>query len=102
MASNLDFGLYQNDLITQDGDFVITESDTQHVSDTLAAFPGWWKEHPADGVGVLQYVNSTGAEQTLERSIKLQLESDGYRCSNPEVDIDNEGNLTVSPNAEKV
>lgn len=103
MANNSrDFGLYQNDLIIAGGDFSIMDSDEQHVSDTLAAFPGWWKEDPADGVGMLQYENSTGKEQEIERSVKMQLESDGYRVSNPEVSTDSQGFIIVSPNAEKV
>lgn len=102
MAVSQDIGLYDNDLIIDNGDFIIAQSDVQHVSDTIAAFPGWWKQNPPDGVGILQYVKAVNVEQTLNRSIKLQLQSDGYKAVGPHFQIDNAGNLTVMPNAVKL
>ena len=99
MASNLDIALFQNDLQIRDGDFIITESDEQHVADTINAFQGWWKEFPADGVGIFKYLNSGGQEQVLSRSIKINLSSDGYIVNNPSVQTDENGMLTVNPNA---
>ena len=52
---NQDFALSANDLYISNGDFAISESDNQHIADTLNAFPGWWKENPADGIGVFAY-----------------------------------------------
>lgn len=99
MANNLDIALFQNDLQIRDGDFVIGESDEQHVADTINAFPGWWKEFPADGVGIFAYLNSSGQEQALSRAIKLNLSSDGYIVNNPSIIMDSDGTLTVNPNA---
>jgi hypothetical protein len=96
---NQDIALQNNDVYIVDGDFAITESDTQHIADTINAFPGWWKEYPADGVGVFQYINSAGQNQTLKRAIQIQLTSDGYKVSNPAVSIDASGQLIVNPNA---
>lgn len=100
MASK-DFGLFQNDLITDDGDFVISLSDQQHIADTINAFPGWWKENPADGVGIFQFLESSGQEQEIERSVKINLQSDGYQVGNPNVSKDSNGNLTIDPQATK-
>lgn len=102
MVKSRDIALSGNDLYIADGDFVIADSDEQHVSDTIAAFPGWWKENPADGVGILQFASSTGKEQELERRMKIQLESDGYRVANPRVYFDEGGNLNVNPDATKI
>jgi hypothetical protein len=102
MANNKDIGLFNGDLFFKDGDFAIVESDVQHVSDTIAAFPGWWKENPADGVGLFQYLHSAGQEQRLKRSIKINLLSDGYRSDAVSVNIDSAGNLTITPNADKL
>lgn len=96
---NQDIGLQGNDLNIIDGDLVIAESDTQHVADTINAFPGWWKENPADGVGVFQYLNSGGQEQALKRSMIINLSADGYTVSNPEVGVNSSGQLIINPNA---
>ncbi|KAA2242797.1 oxidase [Chitinophaga agrisoli] len=101
MANSLDIALYQNDLQVRDGDLTIGESDEQHVADTINAFPGWWKEYPADGVGVFAYLNSAGQEQALSRAIKLNLTSDGYIVNNPSIVTDADGILTVNPNASR-
>jgi hypothetical protein len=100
--ANKDIGLLNNDLFFKDGDFAIVESDVQHVSDTIAAFPGWWKENPADGVGLFSYLHSGGQEQKLKRSVKINLLSDGYRSDAVSVNIDNAGNLTIIPNAQNL
>lgn len=89
------------DLLIRDGDFVIGESDSQHIQDTLVAHPGWWKENPQDGVGIDNYSKATGAEQELARKVKLELEADGYDVSNPQVSFVN-GKLTIAPNASRV
>lgn len=102
MAVRMDFLQDKNgDLLIRDGDFVIGESDQQHVEDTLISFPGWWKENPLDGVGVQSFLNSSGQEQTLARKIKLELESDGYQVNNPSVKFVN-GQLEINPNANRV
>jgi hypothetical protein len=97
-----DIGIFNGDLYTLHGDFAIAYSDQQHVSDTLAAFPGWWKQFPADGVGILQYLGSTGQEQTIERSVKIQLSGDGYKVSSAGINVSTSGQLTINPNAEKL
>lgn len=66
------------DLLIENGDFKIGDSDAQHIKDILRAFPGWWKEFSSVGVGMAQYLNSSGKQQEIQRNIKLQLEADGY------------------------
>lgn len=98
MAVRQDIALNNNDMVIKDNDWVWSESDEQHVADTINAFPGWWKENFADGVGILLYVNSKGQEQVLARSIKLNLQSDQYTVDNPTVSFVN-SQLTINPNA---
>jgi hypothetical protein len=102
MALSLDILLSDNDILIQDGDFVIGYSDDQHIIDNIAAFNGWWKEYPSDGVGIFQYQNSSGTEQEIEKLIKLQLQSDGYQCDRPDVSFDANGKLIINPNATKI
>lgn len=97
--ANQDFALQDNDLYVVNGDLSITESDNQHIADSINAFKGWWKEYPADGVGIFQYLKSIGQEQRLRREIIISLQSDGYYTVNPKVTTDTAGNLYVDPNS---
>ena len=90
-----------NDLLLANGDFILSDSDSMHIEDTIVAFPGWWKQFPADGVGIGYYSKSSGQEQVLARSVKLQLENDSYQVDNPIVTFINE-KLTINPNATRV
>ena len=80
------------------GDFVIEASDEQHVKDTINAFPGWWKQYPADGVGARAFLGSSGQIQVLNRSIKIQLQADGYTVNNPQISFAG-GQLSINPDA---
>jgi hypothetical protein len=100
MAIRYDIGLNNNDLVIQYGDFIIAESDTQHVVDTLNAFAGWWKEFPLDGVGVMQYIKSPADVQDINRNVRINLLADGYISKAPVVTLDVAGLLTINPNAE--
>lgn len=102
MVDNKDIGLFKNEPYIMDGDFVSALSDEQHVMDTIAAFPGWWKENPPDGVGLFSYLHSGGREAALKRSIKINLLSDGYQSDAATVVNDAAGNLKIVPNAEKL
>lgn len=81
------------------GDFKIDFSDQQHIQDIIEASQGDYKEFPSLGVGIEAYLNSSGTEQTIERSVKLQLQSDGYSVSGASVTFDPNGKLIIEPKA---
>lgn len=87
------------ELIISDSDLVYGASDAQHIQDTIYAAPGWWKENFTDGVNIQLYLNSSGQEQVLCRSMKIQLQSDLYVVSNPSAKYANDGKLVVNPGA---
>jgi hypothetical protein len=93
-----DIALNNNSLVIQNADFVFAESDTQHVIDTINAFPGWWKENPLDGVGLMKYMKGPANTQEINRKIKLELSSDGYSSKAPTVTLTSSGELTINPN----
>jgi hypothetical protein len=99
MAQRYDYEMTDNgDIKITNNDFRLVPSDTQHVQDTINAHAGWWKENFTDGVGISNYLNSSGNQQELERSIKIQLQIDDYVVNNPSVFIS--GNqVKVQPNA---
>ena len=71
----------ENDLQFSNGDFVINDSDQQHVLLILNTNQGSWKQYPLVGVGIRKYLNSSGQSQVLRRSIAVQLEADGYNVN---------------------
>ncbi len=74
-------------------------SDQQHIQDTINATQGAYKENPQDGCDVQSFLNSSGQEQVLSRSIFVQLQSDLYTVNSPKVYFDASGQLIVNPNA---
>lgn len=89
------------DLLITNGDIVVGESDKQHIKDTINAFPGWWKQYPTDGVGIAAYAKARANTLELEKQLRLQLESDGYRVGVPIIEFDN-GKLHVFPDATRL
>lgn len=73
-----DIHLLSNDLDFTGGDFVISDSDLQHQEDIISESIGAYKEYPVLGVGIINYLNSSGSESILRRNIQIHLESDGY------------------------
>lgn len=67
------------DLRIENGDFVVGDSDQQHVVLLINTFAGHWKQFPTCGVGIIQYMASAGQGSVLKRSINVQLTADGYR-----------------------
>lgn len=90
------------DLLIENGDFVIGLSDSQHVQDTIIADAGWWKQYPADGVGLLRYLNAASSYQPLQKAIKQQLTIDGYKVNPlPKIEFSN-NTWNINPNAVRV
>tara|TARA_R110000796_G_scaffold73842_5_gene165889 strand:- start:4635 stop:4934 length:300 start_codon:yes stop_codon:yes gene_type:complete len=79
-----DLVIKNNDLFINPitGDFLIGDSDAQHVQDIINSWAGWWKEFPTLGVGVKRYLGKSGGVQVIKRAIKIHLKSDGYRTDN--------------------
>jgi hypothetical protein len=98
MASNYDIFLTNNDCATGGGDFIIAQSDDQHVIDTINAFPGWWKQNPADGIGIAAWQKGVAQIQELSKQLRLQLNSDGYTLNNPTITLSADGRFIISPN----
>lgn len=66
------------DLSIQNGDFVIGNSDLQHIHHILEASPGQYRQHPLLGVGIRAWLKGsvTGVEK---RDVSLQFLTDGYK-----------------------
>jgi|SRR6185437_3686247 len=99
-----DFKLINDDLVidTDLADFVIVESDNQHLYDIINSFPGWWKEFPQVGVGIQAYMNSSGKQQELSRNMRVQLEADGYTVNNLTINQMPNGTFTIQTDAARL
>jgi len=98
--ARFDIKLQDNEPVAVNGDFVLAESDAQHIEDTIRAFPGTWKQFPLEGVGIGAYQFSPMEKQALQKSIRLQLTADGYSVGNPIIEMDSSGNVLINPDAQ--
>lgn len=84
----------ENDLTITDGDFVIGDSDNQHVALIVEAVKGEIRSSPDLGFGILRYLKKTDqSKRDFLRNLKVELEKDGY----DDVDIEfNDGKITIN------
>ncbi|MEM8506229.1 MAG: oxidase [Bacteroidota bacterium] len=80
------------DLLVEDGDFVVGESDLQHQQDILLAHKGEFKESPELGVGIAEEQLNENPRQILNQ-IRRNFEYDGMVVNN--VSIASSGNIVV-------
>lgn len=80
MEIRKDIALDSNgDLEISNGDFVIQQSDQQHVQDIFKAHKGEYKEWPLVGFGASGYLKKTTLSKAeFLRNLKVQLRYDGY------------------------
>lgn len=81
--------IYTDDMEFLGGDLKVDTSDLQHIEHILIAFPGNYKASPWLGIRIEDYKNATLSPktvQTLEREIKLHLDSDGAKNTFVQID----------------
>jgi len=66
-----------NDLLIQNGDFVIGESEEQEIRCILQAVKNDYKQFPELGVNLVEAINNNDTERALKQKIKLNLRMDG-------------------------
>lgn len=67
----------EDDLLIQDGDLVVGDSDGQHVEDIFELEPGELKEYLLVGIGITKKINGL-IDGQLRATANLQLIADGY------------------------
>ena len=78
MADQKDILLDENnDLLIQNGDFVVGDSERQEIKMILQAVKNDYKQTPEIGVNLIEYLNSSGSARALQQIIKLNLRMDG-------------------------
>ena len=84
MAQVKDIILDENnnyDLLFKNGDFAVSESDLQHQILVINTWLGNWKQYPLQGVGIINYLKSSGQQDTLKREMTVKLISDGFKVN---------------------
>lgn len=84
------------------GDWVMVDSDNQHILDISRSFPGWWKNSLTTGAQLPLLLKGKVNPGNVETQIKLQLEADGYQVSRPSVTITPNGQFKIIPNAIRI
>lgn len=87
------------DLLIDNGDFKISDSDMQHIQLICITDLGHWKQFPLLGVGIEKYIASSGQTDALKRSINIQLAADGYKVN--DILVGTNENFTYSIDAER-
>lgn len=78
-----------NDLLIQNGDFVINIADKQHQNLIFNINTGELKEYPTTGIGISKYIaNSQNYTQFLRSEIMNQLRSDGFTVNTVNIQSD--------------
>ena len=93
-----DIILTENDYKFNNGDFVISESDTQHIQDLIFENVGAYKQFPLVGIGIRNYLNSTGQKLILSRNIQIQLQADGYLVNDVKFNNNEISDFTIDAN----
>ena len=78
------------DLEFKNGDFVVGDSDEQHIQLIALIEPGQIRHSPLTGLGIakrLQSPMSLRQQDALRRAAYLQLEIDGYQSGAASVEI---------------
>lgn len=75
-----------NDLLIEDGDFVIGESTLQHQKLLLQCNKGEFKENPTRCVGLIRFLEDNNI-QALAREIDVEFNLDGMKVDKIKIDI---------------
>lgn len=70
------------DLSHENGDFIVGESDFQHVQNIVIASPGDYKQYPIIGFSAFKKLNSPAVlnnANAIKADLTLQLTMDGFK-----------------------
>lgn len=73
-----------HDLLIDRGDWLVGDSNDQHIQLLLTSMPGEWKENPEVGVG-LSLSQHGAIDGFIKRNIAVQLEADGFKLENLQI-----------------
>jgi hypothetical protein len=87
------------DIAVLNGDFATGIADEQHAEDIIVSHKGHYKQFPLTGIGIIEFFHgplSLNGRDNLKRQIAMQLEADGMK--RVQVEIDEEGKAKIRGN----
>lgn len=101
MANTTDLLLQSldGDLLIVNGDLVLGNSIVQNEHDILEYVPGWIKQFPYCGVGIIQYEN--GQVNGLDSLIRKQISSDGLTINYLNISFNTSSQLDIQLNCSR-
>jgi hypothetical protein len=83
-----------NSIQCSNGDFLCGDSDAQNVDLILVSSKAAFKESPTVGAGLIHWLKKPDSQlRSMRREITVQLENDGYKASN--FNVDENGEFTI-------
>lgn len=76
---------YTEDLLTKGGDFIVEESEQQHIQDIVFSSRGDFRQFPLVGVGITSTLNSNENIDVIRKRVKNQLNYDNFDVSEVEL-----------------
>ena len=93
--------IINEDIEIANGDFVIEDSEQQHVQHILNAAPGNYYQYPTLGVDIQNEAGNNSSTEMIKRLIKKNLEDDNYKVTGLIVEFDQNGELKLQLAAER-
>ena len=90
--------IFTDDIQILNGDFLVTDSEVQHIEHILSADKGHFRQFPLIGLGILKLNGGSIDKTALKQDIRTQLRSDEYSVRTIEID----GSLNLSIDAVRI
>lgn len=96
-----DLILVDGDLKIKNNDLAVGNGDAQQITDIIQSVKGDYKRNPQTGLNAVNFTSGNTLNSDIKAQTKLQLELDGFRVKDVDIIREN-GNITISPYAERV
>jgi phage baseplate assembly protein W len=94
-----DILLENNDLLIINGDFVLADSEEQHIRDIIQANKGEFRENPLMGAGIQNYINAPGNNlEAFKGAVRKSLMLDNYSINSLSIEA-KDGGVVINCNA---
>lgn len=87
--------LISDELQIKNGDFLVGDSDQQNVEIIMNSNKGQFYQYPTLGVGIINQLSGPINRISLQKNIRIELESDNYNVTKVDIIKDSNGRLGI-------